>query len=596
MYYNGLPSTKLIFDWMKRRTFLENTTKGIFISSAVFSSEYFSGYKKNRAKLEKRAPLYNGIILPEEWPPRHFRPELEEPMPVPYLQNPPSEIPIDVGRQLFVDDFLVENTTLARRYHQAKKYEGNPVFRPQSADELGGKDGKRSVVYTGHGGLFFDWEEGLFKMFYRAGWLGGLALATSKDLIHWQRPELGLAGGNLLLPRGPVYTGEQLATAGSDNSVWLDMEAANPRERIKYLTCWMHVPADQRPAHTTHTMHVSDGKKWSKAYPTGKFGDYCSFFYNPFRKVWVSSIRVSNGPRGRCRYYSENADFLEGADWSKAVYWTNTDRFDQPEPAGGYPGAGDAPQLYSLNAVAYESILVGIHQILRGPQNAVCDAGKFPKLTDLELGYSRDGFHWHRPDRRGFIAAERTEGTWDRGYNHTITGIFAVLGDKLVFPYTGFSGIAADGTKGSYNGASIGLAYLRRDGFASLDAGTTTGTLTTRPITFSGRYLFINASVTRGTLKTEVQDLSGTPIAPFTLANSLPFKGDSTLAQMLWKGGSDLSKLVGRPVRLHFELVDGSFYAFWVSQDDSGRSDGYVAAGGPDFPGIKDTVGDKTLR
>ncbi|WP_460908802.1 hypothetical protein, partial [Spirosoma areae] len=194
-------------------------------------------------------------------------------MPVPYLKNPPAVIPIDVGRQLFVDDFLVENTTLKLRFHQAKKFEGNPVYKPQSADEVGGPDGKRSVVYTGHGGVFFDWKVGLFKMFYRAGWLGGLAMATSQDLVHWQRPDLGLAGGNLLLPKGPAYSGEKLVTAGSDNSIWLDLEAANPKERLKFLTCWMHVPADQRPRHTTHTLHVSDGRNWSKAHPTGKYGD-----------------------------------------------------------------------------------------------------------------------------------------------------------------------------------------------------------------------------------------------------------------------------------------------------------------------------------
>ncbi|MHC4690972.1 MAG: hypothetical protein ACYS5F_15300 [Planctomycetota bacterium] len=49
--------------------------------------------------------LYNGIVLPDEWPPRTYE-MTREPMPVPYLENPPEDIPIDVGRQLFVDDFL----------------------------------------------------------------------------------------------------------------------------------------------------------------------------------------------------------------------------------------------------------------------------------------------------------------------------------------------------------------------------------------------------------------------------------------------------------------------------------------------------------
>jgi hypothetical protein len=542
-----------------------------------------------------RETLYNGIVLPETWPPTHFKPESDAVMPLPYLESPPGVIPIDVGRQLFVDDFLIAGTTLKRTFHRPQKCSRNPVFEPESPDETGGPDGKRSVVYTGHGGIFYDREAGQFKMFYRAGWLGGLALATSKDLIHWERPDLGPFGGNLLLPKGPAYSGEALTTAGSDNSLWLDQECEDPGQRMKFLTCWIHVPEDQRPTHTSHTLHTSDGVTWSKAHPTGVRGDYCSFFYNPFRKVWVSSIRWTEGPYGRCRLYSENADFLKGADWSKAVYWTGADQLDLPEPVGGYAGGGTPPELYSLNAVAYESILIGMHQILRGPGNEVCDEGKFPKMTDLEIGFSRDGFHWDRPDRSGFICGERREGTWDRAYLHSVTGVCVVLDDQIVFPYTAFSGVADDGTPGSYNGGRIGLAFLRRDGFASLDAGAEGGTLTTRPLRFSGRCLFVNAAVEGGTLRAEIQDLAGNPISPFTLDNSIPFSGDQTLARMQWQGGHDLSSLAGQPVCFQFELSQGSIYAFWVSQDEGGRSDGHVAAGGPGYPAATDTVG-ATLR
>jgi hypothetical protein len=41
--------------------------------------------------------LYNGIVLPDEWPP-DYGALTRDPMPVPYLDNPPAVIPIDVGR------------------------------------------------------------------------------------------------------------------------------------------------------------------------------------------------------------------------------------------------------------------------------------------------------------------------------------------------------------------------------------------------------------------------------------------------------------------------------------------------------------------
>jgi hypothetical protein len=39
---------------------------------------------------------------------------------------------------------------------------------------------------------------------------------------------------------------------------------------------------------------------------------------------------------------------------------------------------------------------------------------------------------------------------------------------------------------------------------------------------------------------------------------------------------------------LRFSVRNGSLYSFWVSRDGLGRSGGYVAAGGPAFPGFKD--------
>lgn len=542
--------------------------------------------------------LYNGIVLPKIWPPVTISTQAKEPMPVPYLQHPPKVVSIDVGRQLFVDDFLVEQTDLRRRYHAAKKYEGNPVMKAETPGELAPgefESSESATVFLGHGGVFYDPTEQLFKMFYTAGWRGGIAMATSRDLIKWDRPELGIAGGNLFLARGPRWSGPKLTTGGSDNAMWLDLEAP-PAERLKYLTCWMHAPS--RPPGFHHSLHASsDGRQWTDAVPVEPAAeDYSSFFYNPFRKKWVFSMKTHSAA-GRSRNYFESDEFLKGGDQTEAVYWTYADTRDLPEPAGAYPGAGDKPQLYSLNAVAYESIMVGMHYIHRGPSNEVCVRLGIPKLTDLELGFSRDGFHWDRPDRTGFIRGERKEGTWDRAYLHGTTGVFVVMGDKLVFPYMGVSGVAPDGKRGLYTGGSIGIATLRRDGFASMEADRQGGTLVTRPLRFSGQNFFVNAATNAGGgLRAEIIDEKGEPVAPFTFANSVTFSGDSTLTEMRWRGADNLSALAGKPVRVRFHLIDGSLYSFWVSKDQSGRSDGYVAAGGPGYPGTLDTVGKAALE
>lgn len=577
---------------MKRRRFLE---RAAIISAAQFitpfnTKNFYSSEAKMTSKnitdSKKAELLYNGIQLPNIWPPQNLNPESNEPMSVPYLKQPPEVIPINIGRQLFVDDFLVQETDLKRTYYQAEKYYDNPVFKPETIEELD----KNSVVYLGHGGVFYDNIDHVFKMYYTAGWRGGLALATSNDMIHWNRPK-GLIKENLILPVGAEWEGHSLKTAGTDNSLWLDINAENSNERIKFLTCWMHVPAKQRPEGFNHTLHTSsDGVKWSAAVPTGSASDYCSFFYNPFRKVWVFSIK-RGGPRGRCRYYSENADFIKGADWSNSVYWTNADSLDLPEPEGRYPGAGETPQLYSLNAVAYESLMVGVHYIHRGPSNKICEEGRFPKLTDLEIGFSRDGFHWDRPDRRGFILGTRKEDSWDRAYIHSTTGVFVVHGDKLVFPYTGFSGLAFDGSRGMYNGGSVGLAMLRRDGFASFDAGNKNGTLTTRPVEFNGFHLFVNVECPKGELRVEILDGSNNVLESFSAKNCKAIKADNTCKIVEWVGVNDLSTIRERPVKFRFHLKNGKLFAFWVSPNKSGASNGYLGAGSHDYKGIIDKTG-----
>ena len=69
-----------------------------------------------------REVLYNGIEIPAEWPPRYSLPAGASRMPLPYVDNRPEVIPINVGRQLFVDDFLVESTDMDRVSHHARMF------------------------------------------------------------------------------------------------------------------------------------------------------------------------------------------------------------------------------------------------------------------------------------------------------------------------------------------------------------------------------------------------------------------------------------------------------------------------------------------
>jgi hypothetical protein len=141
------------------------------------------------------------------------------------------------------------------------------------------------------------------------------------------------------------------------------------------------------------------------------------------------------------------------------------------------------------------------------------------------------------------------------------------------------------------NGAT-GLALLRRDGFASMDAGPAEGTLTTRPLKFAGKHLFVNVAAPQGELRAEVLGEDGNFVAPFTAANCKPVtRADGTKLELTWNGANDLSAIAGRTVSIRFTLTNGALYSFWISPEANGASHGYVAAGGPGFTGASDTTG-----
>ena len=171
-------------------------------------------------------------------------------------------------------------------------------------------------------------------------------------------------------------------------------------------------------------------------------------------------------------------------------------------------------------------------------------------------------------------------------------GCCLIVGDKLFFYYSGRAGSGRLGKEKSFWDAdgATGLAFLRRDGFASLDAGDEDGVLTTRPVEFTGGHLFVNADL-KGELRAEVLNPNGEMIPPFSRDNCNPVSGDKTLLSVTWKGAGDLSAVSGKPVRFRFYIRKGSLFSFWVSPDTSGASHGYVAAGGPGFTGTTDTVG-----
>ena len=77
----------------------------------------------------------------------------------------------------------------------------------------------------------YDPADGLFKMWYTGGYLASMCYATSKDGVHWEKPDLDVREGtNVVLD--PVHGHHRFFDT---NTVWLDHDARDQGERFKYF-------------------------------------------------------------------------------------------------------------------------------------------------------------------------------------------------------------------------------------------------------------------------------------------------------------------------------------------------------------------------
>ena len=501
-------------------------------------------------------------------------------------------IDIDLGRQLFVDDHLVAATDgVARHWNAPVKCEDPLVWpgngaAPKVTDGTGSKTEPVNLTCATDGGLWWDPTRKKFRLWYQADWLGDICYAESADGVKWEYPDLGIVPGT-----NRIFERDSLDSW----NVTPDYAAPNP-----YAAWKLHISSPGNPT-DDRLWTSSDGIRFKELGLAGISGDRSTSYYDPFRGVWVFSLRDGRKGVGRSRRYFASRTFGgEGCRWR----WPGKPKDKDQDAFKGCPEPeiwlvatnGVRRSLYSFNAVAYESLMLGVMEILYNTpgDNGDCEKVGLPKQTALHFTFSRDGKTYEPRKDADIAPCGWGSGKWDTGYLSCIGGICVIKDERLWFYYSGLRG---DGTRlargrdwrrnGMYSKGSIGVATLRRDGFAGMVADGK-GELLTKPVVFSGKRLFVNAECRFGSVTAELLDADGKPVPGFTRNDCAALAGkDATKAELVFAGG-DLSKLAGKPVSIRFLLHCGTLYSFWVSPSARGESRGYVAAGGPAYPGLRD--------
>ena len=379
-------------------------------------------------------PLYNGIVLPSQWPPVQG-PSQAYQIPF-YIANPPSPITIDVGRQLFVDDFLIQQTTMVRVQHQPVMYPGNPIIVPGGSPSYADT---QNLAFPYSDGVWFDPNPGSsyqhFRMWLYCGYGNEVCYAESVDGKTWVRPQITGAPTNLI---------DQVAIIGGGRDsdvIWMDLQDRNQIVGCPTQNCFAKYKlfAYYPPANVIMSFSP-DGISWySQNSDIRSLQDRTTVFWNPFRSVWVDSIRQqltvpaspyrAAYPSDRIRYYAESSDL---STWSPSdftdSFWTMADENDPPY----YPG-GTYPELYNLDSVAYESVMVGLFSWYNpGPTEGSPSGSPGPDIVELGVGFSRDGFNWVRPTRgagpsNAFIPASNIPGSWNEGILNQLAAAFSLL-------------------------------------------------------------------------------------------------------------------------------------------------------------------------
>ena len=459
------------------------------------------------------------------WDSVQYHPEGEKPM---QTESGVSRV-VGSRHQLFIEDELIESLDgLGRVVNQPVRCHDNPVLTYE-------KPWEGNCVIT-WGSVLYDDEEKLFRVWYEAykkyagpGDQTLLCYATSRDGVSWDKPNLGLVDWQGSRDNNIVF-------APGESSIDAPTVLRDPRPDAgcRYRMYW-HCGTSKGIRGATS----ADGLRWDVLPGVlVQAGDRNSAWYDAERRTFAIITRVPGRGLRTCGLW-ESDDGEHFAAVGEIAAPDDTD----PEKT----------EFYGMIPFACAGLRLAFLEVFHVPL----------RKLNTQLLYSRDGLEWRRACDRQVFLDWGPAGSWEQAWVTPAQNPPIRVGDKLFVFFQGRQTLHWAERPFGHIGA-VGLAFLRPDGFVSLDAQNDEGTVTTTPLVLDGVELHVNALARPGSVAAEVLGPEGEALDGFARVDCTPVRGDSLDHTVAWQHGKGLGELRGRAVRLRFHLQGARLYSFWV--------------------------------
>ena len=430
---------------------------------------------------------------------------------------------IDVSgtRELLLDDYLLDKKeNLQFKVH-------SPVELPASAGKPCGHYG--AVIKAGDKYRFYyRGFDGVYPGKQANGNPGEyLAIRESSDGVNWQEVDLKKFPGKPV-PPGTIFYGNGFT---HNFAPFYDNNPACPAaERYKAVSgvretkgLFAFFSADGI------NWHCYDEKKPIFKYEPQKYGGHMLdsqnvVFYSEYEKCYVMYLRVwltADGLKGlRSFAKSTSKDFR---NWSK-------------------------PELLKVNKPGEHLYVSTLFPYSRAPQYYVGMPTRYfgnrGSATDVTLIFSRRGKGIIRPLDGAWIKPGLDPERWLNRSNYMAWQLIETP-DRLIF----------------YQGPKKLMYKLRTDGFVSLSAGTSAGTLLTKVLSCQNGELELNLSTSAGgSFTIEICDEAGNAVPGASFKDFGEFYGDKISYKPLWNG-KKFSELAPEKFRLRIKMQECDLFS-----------------------------------